>query len=177
MNKKWRVPQVKLTQLFLLSHSTAIALATKKKNMENEVRTFLKSPSVIGVFICTLEHVNVQSFPKVRFSDFYDWLVHSLLCEMSQVCFLGVTSDRNGITIKSESGYNLKIVCTKEARSGHLKKPFSYFLSLSCHFLPELWLRRHDHWSVDYCRYQVLALQPRPTLARPRDLPQVAAKP
>ena len=90
-------------------------------------------------------HVNVQSFPKVRFSDFYDWLVHSLLCEMSQVCFLGVTSDRNGITIKSESGYNLKIVCTKEARSGHLKKPFSYFLSLSCHFLPELWLRRHDH--------------------------------
>lgn len=127
MNKKWRVPQAKLTQLFLLSHSTAIALATKKKNMENEVRTFLKSPSVIGVFICTLEHVNVQSFPKVRFSDFYDWLVHSLLCEMSQVCFLGVTSDRNGITIKSESGYNLKIVCTKEARSEHLKNPAVIF--------------------------------------------------
>ena len=40
-----------------------------------------KSLSVIGVFICTLEHINLQSFSKIRFRDCYGWLVHSLLCE------------------------------------------------------------------------------------------------
>ena len=38
MNKKWRVPQVKLMLLFPLSLSTVTVQATKKKSRENEVR-------------------------------------------------------------------------------------------------------------------------------------------
>lgn len=39
-----------------------------------------RGKNFIGVFICTLEHINLQSFAKARFRDCYGWLVHSPLC-------------------------------------------------------------------------------------------------
>ena len=122
-----------------------------------------KSLSVIGVFICTLEHINLQSFSKIRFRDCYGWLVHSLLCERYWVRFVGVTSNRNGITIKSELGYNLKIVCKR--RQEHFKKALEIFsftlVSLSA------WIVAAKTWSLIGTLLSLPGSRP-PTSSHPR---------